>query len=349
MTDPQCNMVLEALTPSVPCPNLVLLSWNSSINMMDTLNGYNILYRKKGIDTEFKVFDFIRGEHFTQIDPAIKIEYEAKYLDTNSFYQFVIQAVSKNDTVGAFSNIVEHQTYYINTEPVEVIITCVSVNKNDNIEISVTTDPFPEPPIKIYLYRDQHDPKNAPVNEGALSFTVIDSTNYNGANSYFFIDKNVNPKTELYYYKVIAKHQCKAPDVSNILTNIFLEGKPAGQFGDSIHFLQIGIPLLNPDEFYDLLRIVYEDEVLIAENLTLLNNSYLIDTKSFANDGIVLKFQIKSKGGCYSNTIVVEHETQVQFPTAFYPGSSYSVNQTFYPIIEFPFEKTSEDKWHILW
>ena len=335
-TAPQNNMVLEATRPENVCPNSVLLSWNPYINMMGTLGWYKILYRKKGADTGFMLFDSIKGTHFTNLDPVRKIRYEAKYLDNNTIYEFVIQAVNKNNAVSLYSNIVEFETQFLNNDPVSIEISCVSVIDDEYIEIEVITEPFFEPFEKLYLLRDK--PVKEFWSEDSLSFKVIDSLVYNHGNQYLFIDKNVYPKTGLYYYMAIAKHQCKLSDTSNILTNILLYGTRVEKYKDNIHFTRVEMPFANPWESYELLRIVYKKEDLITNTLTLTNNSYYVDVRPFIDEGAVMVYQIKSEKGCYSNTITIDHEPLILFPNAFYPESINLEDRTFYPILKFPSE-----------
>jgi hypothetical protein len=336
-TDPQNNMVLIAGSPTDSCLNSVLLSWNPYINMTDTLNEYKIWY-KKDTDITFMLFDSIKGTHLTQINPAYKIQY-TNFLDNNTTYRFLIQAVSKNDTIYAFSNIVEYGTQFVNNDSTIITITCVSVINDAYIEIDVMTDTFPESPQKVYLLRDKHSPENAPVYKDLLSFTVIDSMDYDPDNLYVFKDYDVNPKKEFYYYQVVASHKCKVDDKSNILTNIYLDGERAEKYGDSIRFFQIGIPSLDSNEPFELFRVVYNDKFLLTHALTLKNNRYYVDVRDFMDDGVVMRYQVKSESGCYSNTVTIEHEPIIEFPNAFYPESMNITDKTFYPILRFPSEE----------
>jgi hypothetical protein len=43
--------------------------------------------------------------------------------------------------------------------------------------------------------------------------------------------------------------------------------------------------------------------------------------------------------------LVIDHEPHVIFPNAFYPESLEPVNQTFYPIIDFPAEESSGNQY----
>jgi hypothetical protein len=334
MTPVQCNMVLKTGIPTDSCFNSVLLSWNPYINMMDTLDRYNIFYRKKDAGA-FLLFDSIQGSHFTDIDPNKKIQYKLQYLDNETIYEFVIQAISKNDTTISYSNVVEYETGFVNTTPDIVNITCVTVVDDKFIEINVNTDCFFE---KLYLLRDKSAKEVLDINE--LSFTIIDSiTGYNSTNQYSFTDKNVSPKTELYYYRAMVSHKCKVSDTSNVLTNILLSGSRAEKYGDSIRFIQVGIPPINALKWYELYRIVFGEEHLITNTLTLKKNSYYIDIKDYMEDGAVMVYRIKSENGCYSNTVTIDHEPFIEFPNAFYPDGSDIVNQTFYPILKFPSEE----------
>jgi len=343
---PKTNMVLKADLPAGGCLNSILLSWNpyiryvdfswnqSSINRMDTLD-YYIFYREKNINAPFMLLDSITGTHFTDMNSTIDIHYEAKYLENNMLYEFVVQAISKIDTVRPFSNIAEHETGFVINDSVLVTITCVSVKEDRYIEIDVVTDDFPEPFQKLYLLRDKPD-KEFWIKD-SLSFKIIDSMEYSSTNKYRFIDEDVDPGSGLYYYMAVADNKCKLNDTSNVLTNIYLYGRRVDKYADSISFSREGIPFLD-SEWYELFRIVYEKEISITNMLTILNRGYYIDVTPFMNDGAAIKYQIRSDDGCYSNTLIIEHEPYTEFPNAFYPQSINVENRTFYPILKFPSE-----------
>jgi hypothetical protein len=335
---PKNNMVLKASSSVSGCLNVITLSWNpyyvnfpwyqGSNNRMDTLD-YYILYRKTDIDTSFILLDSVMRH-----DPSIEIRYETTYLQNDTWYDFLIQAISRTDTVRPFSNIVVYQTGLEIDTPVTVEITCVSVIENKYIEIDVVTDDFPEPFQKLYLLR-AHPGKEVWIKD-LLSFEIIDSLEYNPTNEYRFTDENINTRVGLYYYMAVADNKCKLNDTSNVLTNIYLYGRRMEKYIDSIRFLHVSIPFNS--EWYDLLRVVYDRKVLLTGGLTVTNNSHYIDVRSFMDDGAEIKYQVRSISDCYSNTLTIEHEPYVRFPSAFYPQSINTENRTFYPILQFPSE-----------
>jgi len=340
---PKNNMVLQAGSSVSGCDNVLSLSWNpyiryvdfswgqGSANKMDTLD-YCILYREKDMDTSFMFLDAI-----TNIDPATEIYYETIFLKNDTWYEFVVQAISKTDTVRPFSNIVAFKTGIEINDPVSVEITCVSVQEDSYIEIDVLTGDFEEHPFqKLYLLRAK--PGNEVWEKDLLLFQVIDSMEYNSGNVYHFIDEDIDPKSGLYYYMAVADNKCRINDTSNVLTNIYLYGKRVDKYMDSVYFSQVGIPPSIGDSLYSLYRIVYDKEILIRDGLSIKNNmnKYGIDVTAFMDDGAAIKYLIKSYDGCFSNTLTIEHEPLIQFPTAFYPLSMNIENRTFYPILKFP-------------
>ena len=340
-TAPQNNMVLEATHPENLCPNSVLLSWNPYINMFGTLDWYKILYRKKGADMGFMLFDSIKGTHFTNNNSTNIIHYEVKYLDNNTIYEFVLQAVNSNNSVHSYSNIVEYETQFVNNAPVLMEISRVSVIDDTYIEIGVEVTnsvPFDT----LYLLRDK--PIKEFWNKDSLSFKKIDSKEYNPNNrKYNFKDENVNPSTGLYYYTALASHKCRFSDTSsNIQTNIFLYGARVEKYGDSIYPARVKIYFNDvwdeTEESHELVRIVYGEKRSIINALTL-NRRHYIDIKRFIDDGAVMVYQVKSDNDCYSNTITIEHEPLILFPNAFYPEGLNLEDKTFYPILKFPSEE----------
>jgi len=337
-TPPQNNMVLQADSASNGCENATSLYWNPYINMTDTIDYYIILYRKKDIEIEFSYFDSVKAIHYTgyYYQPSNKVSYLAQYLDNNTVYEFVIQAKSKNKTISAFSNIAKFETRSESDDPVAIQISQVSVVDDKYFEIEVNTDDFPKPFQQMYLYKDgpYKDKK-----DHVFNFTCIDSTDYNQKNNtYKFTDTVVDPHAGLYFYQTIAYHSCKAQDNSNILSNIWLTGQRMDKYQDSVRFNRIEIPDLNQSEQYELYRIVKDKNITITNNLTLYNNTYLVDVEPFLKDGVVLMYQIKSEKNCLSNILIIEHEPQIHFVNSFSPLSSRPEDVTFYPIILFPSE-----------
>jgi hypothetical protein len=304
--------------------------------MLDSLDHYNIFYRKNS-DSTFLFLDSIHAEHFTgyYYAPARKIEYNVKHLSNNTVYEFVIQAVNKTKTESSFSNMVNFETQFEDNTPVALEISCVSVIDDRYIQIEVRTDSFINPFQKLYLFRDES--VKCYITKDSLQFHLIDSLNYAASNHYSFTDENVHPKTGLYYYMAIADNRCRFNDSSNIQTNIWLYGNRAEKFLDSVHFVHAGFPELDIHS-YELLRMANETEKLIF-NALLSDSTYFIDVNPFIEDGVVIKYKIKSEQGCFSNSLIIEHEPIIEFPNAFYPQSKHVENTTFYPILKFPSEK----------
>lgn len=322
--DIQNNMVLEA--SSEGCKNSILLEWtpytkisfNPSYNITSIADTYNIFYRK--IDSSFVWLNSITSNDTTNI------VYHVQHLENETQYEFVIQAVSTNFPALPFSNIVRRATGYESDMLVPVIISRVNVIEDKEIEIDVHTkgdfDPFTF--IKLDLYRG------------------IDSINYNIIasseeinNTYTFIDDDANPKSSLYYYKAIAKHQCRADDISNILTNIHLKGNRIEneKYKDRIIFDQRGVDLSEPYHLW-----INKQEFSTDYPLTAENNEYVIDVAAFINEGNEIVYKIISANNdAYSNkqwesnTVTIPREPVV-IPNAFYPNG-YLFDKTFHPII----------------
>ncbi|MCL2245651.1 MAG: gliding motility-associated C-terminal domain-containing protein [Lentimicrobiaceae bacterium] len=315
---PQNNMVLKAQQALDGCPNSISLIWNPYINMTDTLDYYNIFYRKIEVDTpSFELLTYTKETQFT-----------AKLLQNNSIYEFVVQAVNKNNLLFAFSNIVEDTAKVVITDPVSVAITRVSVVDDIAIEIDINTDIFPEPENfhNLYLLRSLVPNKSA-------NFIVIDSLSYNSNNEYLFIDKDADPLSGLYYYQAFVKNQCKSNDTSNVMTNIFLWGHRIDdeKYKDSVLFYQAGVDL------YEMYELLVNEKPFIDINLL---NQYVIDVEKFMKDGLATTYKIQSKKFTkrwYSNTLSIPHEPVVYFPNAFYPRGA-DMDKSFYPIISFPSE-----------
>ena len=338
-TAPQNNMVLQATPANNGCLNATSLYWNPYINMTDTIDYYIILYRKKDIETNFTSFDTIKATHYAgyYYQPSNKISYLAQYLDNNTNYEFVIQAISKNKGISAFSNITEFETQFESEDPVAINISKVSVIEDKYFEIEVNTNDFPKPFQKMYLYKD--GPYKV-KKDNVFNFTCIDSTDYNQTkNSYTFNDTLVDPHSGLYFYQTIAYHSCKAQDNSDTMSNIWLTGQRMDKYQDTIRFHRIGIPDLDQTEQYELYRIVKDKNIAITNNLTVYNNTYLVDVEPFLKDGVVLMYQIKSEKNCLSNILIIEHEPFIHFVNSFSPLSSRPEDITFYPIILFPSEQ----------
>jgi hypothetical protein len=273
--------------------------------------------------------DSIKGSYFSTINSSDILRYEAKYLE-NTEYDFVVQAKSRTDTVRPFSNIVSFTPENEVMTPVAVEINAVSVIEDKYIQVDVNTAIFQKPFEKMYLLRAQPEKNNS------LSFNIIDSADYDTNNLYSFMDEQVDPKSGLYFYKAIVENKCKLCDTSNLLTNIYLTGRRVEKYMDSVSFYREGMPYISTSEYYELVRIVNDQELFISNAFTLTNYSSLIDVENFMSDGAQITYQMKSENDCYSNTLTIEHEPRILIPNAFYPESTHIENKTFYPIISFP-------------
>ena len=335
---PHCSMVLKATPSEDGCNNAVLLTWNPYINMPDSIDYYKILYRKANIDTAFMLLDTLKGTHIAgfYFNPANKLRYHARFLESNTIYEFLIQAVNKTNTLFPFSNIAIYTTKSVADTLVPVTIDKISVIDDSYIQIDVITNNFQDPFEKLYLLRDK--PNEKPLTPDLLSFHVIDSAAYDLNNQYRFTDFDAKPSAGLYYYLAIAENKCKANDTSNILTNIYLHGRRVEKYNDSIFFSQWGFNAFTPAEPYELFRIVNDKPYTITNDLTLKNCNYYVDVFPFMDDGTMPKYQIRSSNDCFSNTLSIGHEPVISFPNAFYPQSTRKENKTFYPIIKFPSE-----------
>jgi gliding motility-associated-like protein len=320
MSPTQNNMVLTTIPFLDGCPNSIGLSWNPYINMLDSLDFYNILYRK--YQTPSQPFQWLASTE--------KNQYTAKFLANETVYDFVIQAVSKTDSVFAFSNTVTDSTKMVNTDPVEVIISSVSVVNDKEIKIDVHTGLFPAPEnVKnVILVKGVEE-------AGSITFATVKTWEYNSNNEYYFTDAEVDPHSFLYNYQAIAEHHCKDNDTSTIISNILLTGNrlPDEKYQDEISFTQLGVTT-----FYHLL----------VNDKTIYNvdSPYIKDVEEFMNNGSDIKYTIVSVNtDAYSNepwlsnTLVIPHEPSVDFPNAFYPNpNAREEDRTYYPIIRFPSE-----------
>jgi len=338
----QTNIFLDTLLrDDNDCRNAVSLSWNPYINMMDTLDYYIILYReiKNGISSPFmSTGDTIKGDN----NLTDRIHCEVQYLANNTEYEFVIQAVSKNDTVRVFSNIVKYKTGFEINTPIPVQITCVSVIEDNYIEIDVQTGDFSEQPFqKLYLFRDKY---KEVWNKDSLSFKVIDSMEYKKKDEYRFKDENVNPKSGFYYYMAVADNKCRVNDISNVLTNIFLYGRRVDKYTDSIFFSQVMMHSTLMPYNYSLFRVVYDEKRYIKGGYSIINKNSrdIVNVMHFMEDGAAMKYLIVSDNDCLSNSLIIDHEPLIRLPNSFYPLSMNIENRTFYPILKFPPEISQE-------
>jgi hypothetical protein len=313
MTPTQSNMVLNISSDN--CRNAVTLSWNPYLNMLNTFDHYNILCR-------------VNSQFFTLLDTTTATSYSAKSLQNNTDYEFVIQAVSKTDSIFAFSNIVFTKTGEEESIPDTVRITGVKViNEDREIEIKVETNNLVDPDNFSSLFLEK-----CLLDEVTTPMKRINTWYYNSQNVYTFTDKEVEPRSKLYKYQATVIHQCKPKDLSNIVTNILLEGFRVDEenFQDSISFIQKGDSL---PQYYSL----FGNEEIFLPQLTIKDNRHLISVEQYIDDGSIVVYQVKSEEDWISNTLLIaSREPTVDFPNAFCPKSLVPQNQIFYPIIDFP-------------
>jgi len=354
---PQNNIVLTADKIEAKCSNAISLSWNSWVkfnndelfkwdephaNKRDTLD-YNILYRKLG-SGNFELAYHIEGVPDAIIYPATEIPHEVRNLDldTNYYYEFRIQAISRSgnrDTV--FSNIVvsKIKNPYI---PAKISIARVSVIDslvgNPYIEIDVKIDnPLDHSPFDtLYLLR---------TDSLHLPYTRIRSVSYNAkkGNIYTLKDTTANP-TKTYYYNALPHAKCYTGYKPSYywLSNIVLWGgrqETSGfDYEDCMRFGRYNYP--EGDTLYDWFRFKYRQPSFIqtvgyGETLCLQDTA----VSNYMENGRVTRYQIVSKAGFASNILTIRHESIVSFPNAFNPGDLNFENTTFHPIFVFPPDK----------
>ena len=323
-TDPQNNIVLDAQIVSGRCANSATLSWNPYINMMDSLDFYNI-YKKKS-DEEFKLDTSIAGKHYKYSFPPIggtfpteKIRYEVTGLTPNTEYEFIIEAVNKTGTIRVNSNIARVATSDLDVTPDTINIKRIRViNDNTAIVVDVKIDKIHDPDnfLQLNLLRG--------VDENNITDTI--ESNNTGVNTYSFEDKkDIDPNSKLYYYMAVAEQKCKANNTSNILTNILLVGErmAIAPPQDSIVFYQKGDTL--PESYKLLLNGYVNDRELILEQVEYFN----------VEDASMNEYRIISSKEDTSNILrIIPPEIYFEFPNAFYPQSNSDMNKTFYPIFE---------------
>ncbi|MDR0206222.1 MAG: gliding motility-associated C-terminal domain-containing protein [Bacteroidales bacterium] len=342
---PQCCMILNTTSSSSGCKNSCVLEWNPYVYYLyfewgsDNISGkldsidYYIFCKNVDKNGSFKLFDsIVGGDPSLNIGSINKKQYEARFLENNTNYEFFVKAVRKSDAIFSFSTISRFRTGYEETDPVDITTNGVSVIDNKLISIDVSTGYFSTPFNKLHLYRNEFS-GNFPA------FTQIKSLDYNSiSNNYQFTDSTADPQKRLYQYMVLSDNKCKANDSSNIMTNIYLDGGRVQneKYKDSIFFVQQGWSLLDT---FELLRVVGNNKFVIKDFLSIENSRCLVDIEAYLGEGSVVNYQIKSKKNYFSNIISIDHEPTIEFPNAFYPFSKYRENQTFYPILIFASEE----------
>ena len=321
MTPTHSNMVLKVVQflAEDSCQNAVSLSWNP-IEILDEVKHYNVIWKKIVDD------NIVSTAQISTEDTYFTVE----LLEPNSDYKFVVQAVSNNDTIDAFSNSVSCKTQTERVAPYTVAISNISVLDDNTIRIIVETDSIDEPSKFNLLNLHRYEGEN-------MVSKIVGSLPYRYDNIYTFSDSTAIPQQKIYYYYAVAKHRCKPDDISDTLTNIHLSGgRNVGdeEIIDTISFCHWG----SGDIFLLISYDLWINDSLYRKDIEA-NTRYYIDIDQFMSNSNTVKYQVKANYELetwLSNRLVLYHKLIVKFPSAFNPNGGREENRTFYPLLDYP-------------
>ncbi len=305
------------------CSRRVTLGWNPYINMKNNIGRYEIYYSENGGPIQYSGF-------------TNQTNYIQNNLNTNSTYTFFIRAVNSNNTASSTSNKIN---FLAKSQPVPqfAYVKYVSVTANEDIEIGVKADSLNFfSGIEIYKATNTTD-----------TFLFLGYMNRNALGNYSYIDYNVNPDVDTYFYKAIIIDSCRLKSVEAVYSNsIVLKAKSNPNRTNTITWSTYATYLGNVEKFniyrsvndvFDAVPVasvggsdrIYTDDV---SELTDYQGKFGYYVQAVEGDGN--PYYLKELSN--SNRVITYHEDSIFIPNAFVPKG---LNNVFIPVTQFV-EKT---------
>jgi hypothetical protein len=305
------------------CSRRVNLGWNPYINMKNNIGRYEIYYSENGGPFQYSGF-------------TTQTNYIQNNLNTNSNYSFFVRAVNSNNTASSTSNKIN---FLAKSQPVPqfAYVKYVSVTANEDIEIGVKADSLNFfSGIEIYKATNTTD-----------TFIYLGYMNRNTLGNYSYIDYNVNPDVDTYFYKVIIIDSCRLKSVEAGYSNsVVLKAKSNPNRTNTLTWSTYATYLGDVEKF-NIYRSV--NDVFDAAPVASVDGAI----RTFTDDISELtdyqgKFgyyvqAVEGDGNPYflkelsnSNRVITYHEDSIFIPNAFVPKG---LNNVFMPVTQFV-EKT---------
>ena len=305
------------------CSRRVNLGWNPYINMKNNIGRYEIYYSENGGPFQYSSF-------------TTQTNYIQNNLNTNSTYSFFVRAVNSNNTASSTSNKIN---FLAKSQPVPqfAYVKYVSVTANEDIEIGVKADSLNFfSGIEIYKATNTTD-----------TFIYLGYMNRNTLGNYSYIDYNVNPDVDTYFYKVIIIDSCRLKSVEAGYSNsVVLKAKSNPNRTNTLTWSTYATYLGDVEKF-NIYRSV--NDVFDAAPVASVDGAI----RTFTDDISELtdyqgKFgyyvqAVEGDGNPYflkelsnSNRVITYHEDSIFIPNAFVPKG---LNNVFMPVTQFV-EKT---------
>lgn len=305
------------------CSRRVTLGWNPYINMKNNIGRYEIYYSENGGPIQYSGF-------------TNQTNYIQNNLNTNSTYTFFVRAVNSNNTASSTSNKIN---FLAKSQPVPqfAYVKYVSVTANEDIEIGVKADSLNFfSGIEIYKATNTTD-----------TFLFLGYMNRNALGNYSYIDFNVNPDVDTYFYKAIIIDSCRLKSVEAGYSNsIVLKAKSNSNRTNTLIWSTYATYLANVEKFniyrsvndvFDVVPVAsvdgsartYTDDV---SELTDYQGKFGYYVQAVEGDGNPYFLKELSN----SNRVITYHEDSIFIPNAFVPKG---LNNVFMPVTQFV-EKT---------
>jgi len=305
------------------CSRRVTLGWNPYINMKNNIGRYEIYYSENGGPFQYSGF-------------TNQTNYIQNNLNTNSTYTFFVRAINSNNTASSTSNKIN---FLAKSQPVPqfAYVKYVSVTANEDIEIGLKADSLNFfSGIEIYKATNTTD-----------TFLFLGYMNRNALGNYSYIDYNVNPDVDTYFYKAIIIDSCRLKSFEAGYSNsIVIKAKSNPNRTNTLTWSTYATYLGNVEKF-NIYRSV--NDVFDAVPVASVDGSvriYIDDVSELTDYQGKFGYYVQAVEGdgnpyylkelSSSNRVITYHEDSIFIPNAFVPKG---LNNVFMPVTQFV-EKT---------
>ncbi len=305
------------------CDSIVFLKWNNYINMPDGVDSFRVYMSEDNDD--FKIVATVDKN---------TLQYDCKHLNTLHGFRFYIQAYSEKQKFTSTSNVVSVVFNRVMGSG-NVWMRYVSVKDNKHIELAAYVNDTIDFKY-LHLYKS--------IDSGKTFIHHDQQSKKSTVESYIFTDTEVSVHNQMYHYYFTLSDECDIgfADSDTAHNIVLMEGESEFQSNSLIWNAYEKFPsCVDGYDVYRKTQIQREFSLLSSESPAV--NQIEDNVFGMAAEGGVFSYKVAAvackwlsfRDESVSNTLEIRKKDTLYIPTAFYPNSVYSANQTFKPVCVF--------------